>query len=211
MRSSEVQIQVDPSHYDNMNYDSLKRFCSYWHQIYEVISLKPENVLEIGIGNGFVSNYLRKIGLKVTTCDIDYKLNPDIIASVTDLPIDDNRFDVVACFEVLEHIPFPEVYNAIKELARVSKNKVLISVPDSSRRYQFLSQVPKMGVLKFLIPLPRLINKVHVFDGEHYWELSKKGYSLKKFIKLINHCGLEIEKNYRIFENPFHRMFICNI
>lgn len=50
--------QVEPDHYYD-NYDWKGRFCSYWHQINEIIELGPNRVLEIGIGNGFVSKYLK--------------------------------------------------------------------------------------------------------------------------------------------------------
>ena len=53
-----MKPQVEPNHYFNESYNSKERFISYWHQINEIIKLKPKKVLEIGIGNGFVSKYL---------------------------------------------------------------------------------------------------------------------------------------------------------
>jgi len=50
-----MKTQFEPNHYFNEKYDSKSRFISYWHQIYEIVRLRPKNVLEIGIGNGFVS------------------------------------------------------------------------------------------------------------------------------------------------------------
>jgi len=41
---------VWPYHYNN--YDSKERFCSYWHQINEVLSPPSEQILEVGIRNG---------------------------------------------------------------------------------------------------------------------------------------------------------------
>ncbi len=73
--------QVEAAHY-NLKYDSKERFCSYWHQINEITKLKPEKVLEVGIGNGFVSDYLKKRNFNVTTVDIDKDLKPDIVGSV---------------------------------------------------------------------------------------------------------------------------------
>jgi 2-polyprenyl-3-methyl-5-hydroxy-6-metoxy-1,4-benzoquinol methylase len=49
------------------------------------------------------------------------------VADVTDLPFDDDSFDLVLCLEVLEHIPGPEA--AVVELARVCRGDIVISVP----------------------------------------------------------------------------------
>ncbi|MHA1380617.1 MAG: hypothetical protein ACTSRG_19795 [Candidatus Helarchaeota archaeon] len=48
----------------------------------------------------------------------------------------------------------------------------------------------------------------HKFNGEHYWEIGKAGYPLSKIIKDIQKTGFEVEKTYRVFENPYHRFFI---
>jgi hypothetical protein len=55
-----LKPQVEPAHYLK-SYDTKGRFISYWHQIDEIFKLSPENVLEIGIGNRFVSDYLKKL------------------------------------------------------------------------------------------------------------------------------------------------------
>jgi SAM-dependent methyltransferase len=44
-----------------------------------------------------------------------------------ELPFGDQRFDLVVCLEVLEHLPEPE--RALRELRRVSRGGCLISVP----------------------------------------------------------------------------------
>jgi len=49
------------------------------------------------------------------------------VASVTDLPFDDESFDLVLCLEVLEHLANPGA--ALDELARVSRGDVVVSTP----------------------------------------------------------------------------------
>ena len=82
-------------------YDYLSRWVSYWHQIDEVLKMDPKNVLEIGIGNKTVTDYLKKQGVAVTTLDINPKLKPDIVGSVLKIPVADGFFDVILCAEVL--------------------------------------------------------------------------------------------------------------
>ncbi len=203
-----MKLQVEPDHYFNESYDSKERFISYWHQINEVIKLNPERVLEIGIGNGFVSEHLKERKLDVVTLDIDKRLNPDVVGNVLTIPFADNSFDVIACYELLEHLPYENIQKALFEIFRVSKSYAILSLPDVGRVYRFNVQIPKLGEIKRLILLPKFKKPVHSFDGEHYWEIGKAGYPLNKVINDIQRAGFEIVKTYRVFEHPYHRFFI---
>ena len=203
-----MKPQVKPNHYFVNSYDSKGRFISYWYQINEIIKLNPKKVLEIGIGNGFVSKYLKERRVNILTLDIDKRLNPDIVGSVLDVPFPDNSFEVVACYELLEHLQYENFYKALSEIFRVSKSYAILSLPDASRVYRMYLQIPKIGTFKRLILLPRLKNPIHKFNGEHYWEIGKAGYPLSKITKDIEKAGFNINITYRIFENPYHRFFI---
>jgi len=69
-------------------------------------------------------------------------------------------------------------------------------------------QIPKIGEIKKLIPLPRLKKPIHKFDGEHHWEIGKIGYPLDRITNSIKKKGFNIKRTYRIFEHPYHRFFI---
>lgn len=114
------RCQVEPEHYFRDEYDSKQRWMSYWIQINELRKLKPRSILEIGIGNGLVSHYLRQRGFDITTMDIDERLKPDIVGSVLSIPFSSDSFEVVACFEVLEHLPYGDFLTALKEINRIS-------------------------------------------------------------------------------------------
>ncbi|AEM78220.1 class I SAM-dependent methyltransferase [Thermoanaerobacter wiegelii] len=202
-----MKPQVDPGHYFNKSYDTKERFISYWHQINEIMELNPKKVLEIGVGNGFVSKYLKERGVNVVTLDIDERLKPDAVGSVLDIPFSESSFDVVACYEVLEHLPYENFKKALSEIFRVSKSYAILSLPDASRVYRLYVHIPRVGIIKKLIPLPRLRPPVHKFDGEHYWEIGKAGYPLNKITKDIESVGFNIVKTYRVFEYPYHRFF----
>lgn len=66
----------------------------------------------------------------------------------------------------------------------------------------------KLGSFRQLIQMPLRHRRVHYFDGQHYWEIGKVGYSLKTVINDIREVGFEVEKTYRVFENQYHRFFI---
>lgn len=201
------KLQVAANHY-NINYDNQGRFISYWHQINEVLKLKPKTVLEIGIGTSLVSDYLKKQGICVVTVDINLKLRPNIAASILNLPIKGNSFDIVICFQVLEHIPFEYFSPAIGELQRITKKYVLISLPNRKRHFYLCIKIYP-GIqkeLKFTLPylsLPR-----HIFDGEHYWEIGKKGFPLQKVNEIIKQNALQLRRDYRVPEKPLHHIFV---
>ena len=44
--STKVNMKVDPEHYFNEEYDVKGRFVTYWHQINEVKTLNPKDILD---------------------------------------------------------------------------------------------------------------------------------------------------------------------
>lgn len=200
--------QVSPEHYLSDSYDEKGRFASYWHQIYEIRRLAPESILEIGVGNALVSGYLKQRGFNLTTADIDEALKPDHVCSVLELPFTNSKFSVVACFEVLEHLPYEDFAAALAELYRVAAGNVLISLPDATRAYRIDIQVPRVGEFKKLVSFPFVSPPAHEFNGEHYWEIGKAGYPLRRITAAMTAQGFLLEKTYRVFEMPYHRFFV---
>lgn len=200
-------MKTEKESYFEFPYEKKGRFASYWHQIQEIAETGPDTILEIGVGNRFVSNYLTSKGFGVVTMDIKANFHPSICGSIVDTPFKSGCFDVVACYEVLEHLPYKVFPNALKELCRIAKNRVVISVPDSTSMYRFWIQIPKIGDIQKLISLPFKRERLHVFDGEHYWEIGRKGFAVKKIKEHIRACGFKILKTYRVFEF-YHRFFV---
>ncbi len=203
-----MKPQVEPGHYFDKSYDSKERIISYWYQAREIIELNPKKILEIGIGNGFVSQYLKNRKINVMTLDIDERLEPDILGNILDLPFTDGSFDTIASYEVLEHLPYEDAKKALSEIYRVSQKHAIISLPDCTLAYRFCLSIPKIGMINKLIPVPRFKAPQHVFNGQHYWEIGKAGYPLNKIINDIQKTGFDVERTYRLFENPGHRFFI---
>ena len=203
-----MNIQPKSDHYFSKHYDSKGRFCSYWHQIDEILSLQPKEVLEIGIGNGFVSKYLRDRGIDVTSLDIDKTLNPDVVGSVLEIPFNNDSFELVMCCEVLEHLPYKHFSRALSEIFRVSVSYVILSLPDYSRVCRFDIQIPKIAKSKILIPLPCFKPLVRELKGGHYWNIGTAGYPLQKIKKEVRKACFKLEKCYRVFEIPWHRFFV---
>lgn len=80
--------------------------------------------LDVATGGGHVARRLREVGLEVVTCDPAPGMRADVTCSAESLPFADDAFDVVACRTAAHH--FTDVRGAVRELARVSGDRVLI-------------------------------------------------------------------------------------
>jgi len=204
-----MEKQVEAEHYRFDHYMKLPRWDSLWHQLNVVHSLNAESVLEIGPGPGYFKILGECLGIPVETVDLDPDLKPDYVASVTTLPLAENTFDLVCAFQVLEHLPFDIALIALNEMARVARNYVVISLPDSRRTWRYSLHLPTLGERNVLFRRPQLSAPVHRFDGQHYWEINKRGYELKKVIaSFLSFNTLHLERTFRPYENPYHRFFI---
>ena len=205
--------QVSKSHYSFDNYYHRDRWSSLWLQLHEVINLAPSSVLEIGPGLGLFKNLASFFGINIKTLDIDTNLCPDYVASVFNLPFSDNEFDAVGAFQMLEHLPYVDTLQAFHEICRVANKHVILSLPDAKIVWPQRLVLPKIGVFQFFIPRPTLSPVQHEFDGEHYWEINKKGYPLKKIIYDLSSVSspFQLTRTYRNPQFPYHRFFVFSV
>ena len=203
-----MKKQVDKKHYNFNSYCFEGRFVSYWYQLKEIFALSPSSILEIGPGDRVFENYIKNnSNIEYRSLDIAEDLHPDIIANIENIPLEDNSFDIVCAFEVLEHLPFEKLSQVLQELKRVTKKYVIISVPHWGRHFALELKLPFFRQIRlqykfFWWPIK------HKFNGQHYWEIGKKGYSLKKVKKIIEEEGLNIKKDYVVFNSPYHHFFV---
>lgn len=113
---------------------------NYHNQMLSLISsLDVNSILDAGCGEGFILKilYENKIGKKLEGIEysndalkIGKGLHPYLNlkkGSIYSLSYKNDQFDIVLCTEVLEHLEDP--VKALKEIERVSKKYVLITVP----------------------------------------------------------------------------------
>ena len=112
----------------------------YKELISSIKDLGIESALDVGCGEGFTLNKLleNNIGKRLEgvdfqkiAIDIGKKLHPELIlkqGNIYKLEYKNNSFDLVMETEVLEHLEDPK--KGLKELIRVSKKYLLLSVPN---------------------------------------------------------------------------------
>ncbi len=125
------------------NRNPLQRFLIwYFHRrVAELVAAsRAGTMLDVGCGEGFTIERLLRVNghLSIQGLDADAralaeakKKHPHIffqLGDIGELPFDDERFELVLCLEVLEHLrePLP----ALEELRRVSSRHCVISVPN---------------------------------------------------------------------------------
>jgi len=189
--------QVAGERHYRRNYMTLLRAITIWHQADKVASCLGDTggtVLEIGPGAGLSSWFLRSWGYSVFTFDIDASIRPMVVADVRSLPVIDSTFDCVMAAEVLEHLPFDQFQPALREIARVTRRFALVTLPAPFAGIAALFNFPFLRPFGLRAGLPYRVR--HKFDGQHYWELGKTGYSLRRVLQEIEACGFSVKESY---------------
>lgn len=188
------------------------RIFSYAHQIDAALSIEPRTILEVGVGRGVVAAALRAMGIEVTTIDIQPELQPDLVGSVIKLPIEDETFDVAICCQVLEHLPFANFGGSLRQLRRVARQAVILSLPDAMPHYEIRLSLPRLRPLQWTGTRRRepghdWRKRKWESDG-HYWEIGYRETPLKVVRARIVESGLKIQRSWRVPEWPFYHFFV---
>lgn len=207
-RGADRERGLGRSEYFSNSYFTLPVLFSQMMQTRMIHELKLKSVLEIGTANGFVSDFLRKSGLEITTADINADLLPDICAPLSELPsMVDRKFDCIMCCEVLEHMPLEDLdFNL--DVLRSLGDRLFMTLPNSFANFGFgcVAKLPR--VRPFLLGLHLNLPKKKKLEGTpHFWEV---GYSrecsrgnivrrLKQRYKRVTHKRLAMNPDHYYF------------
>lgn len=202
-RTATPQVAVE--HYAWLAYNDRPRWGSYWHQIHEVLRPQPGSCLIVGKGESTIEDALEHAGVAVTTCDIDPALDPDVVGDVRALPFEDASFDVVLCAQVLEHLEFEAFPRCLRELRRVSRDRVVLSLPRTGRSWELTLRVPFLPQLH--VGGRFWARTRHRFDGQHYWELGARDYPRRAVEREIR-AVFAIEREFPVPDNAYHYFYV---
>lgn len=125
---------------ENFNEDyfsTIKSFSDDKRAIYYLKFFKPRNALDVGCGVGNLVWGFSKAGVDVEGNDIsESAINraPSEIKSllkvgdILNLDYPDNKFDLVNCSDVLEHIPLEESAKVIQNLYRITNRWLVLNI-----------------------------------------------------------------------------------
>ena len=201
-----MPVQVSPQHYEFHKYDHFERWSSYWYQIRAALAVRPRTVLEIGSGTGVFRSYLEGRGVKVEALDVDATRRPDHVADVSDLDATlpaGLRFDCVAAFQVLEHLPYDRFEACLSGLARRAAPWCLLSLPYHGVQLRCAVNVAGVRVSRGVsLPFPWKLK----FTGEHHWELGWE-HPIRAVTRTIARHFEVVERGF-VPENPYHYLWV---
>lgn len=147
----------------------------------------PQNIIELGAGEGYITSVIatKFPQSQIISSDVDNKelksRNHNLknfknikleIVDAKKINHPNNKFNLIVCSEVLEHIPEPQL--ALQEIYRTTNKWALISVPNEPIFH--LLNLLRGKYIRTLGNYPDHIN---------HW-------SKKAFIKFINNVGFKI-------------------
>lgn len=192
----------------------LSAFVNAYYQYRDLQKLAEiGRVLLVGPGQGLATEVLRWRSYRVTTLDIDETFRPDVVGSVHDMRMfEDKEFDAVVASHVLEHLPEPYLNRALEEIARVARY-ALIYLPVHGAHLQFrvrsnFREVDLSVILdiynRFATPdgvTPRYM------EGQHYWEVGMRGFRKADIIERMARF-FDVLDNYRNKDWPSSQNFV---
>lgn len=196
------------TYYKQIKYN---RWISYYWQMQYISECRPDSILELGVGDGIVSSTLRAMGYSIVTCDISRDVAADVTADIRDLPFKDDSFDLIASFQVLEHLEYDHFSPCLRSFRRIARKHVLLSLPQGRKYFDFRVHLPWMkkeayfGMFRDIQrypPYPKPAGR------SHYWEIGVQGYPLKRIETDIERAGLRIVVSRTIPQNTYHRFFV---
>ena len=179
--------------------------------INQTISLNGLKVLDVGCGGGLLAEAFESMGASVTAIDVTEanievaKLHAKktgktisyMMTRAEDLAIKEpESFDVVACLEVIEHVPDPgQLIDACAKLLK-PKGAMFLSTLNRNPR-SFVTAI--LGAEYIFNILPK---------GTHEWNKFIKPSELEKYMRT---AGIKLKESKGMFYNPiFHTAQLNN-
>ncbi len=210
------ETQVDNTHYKFQTYSSERRFISYYHQVKNVFRFieldGARRILVIGKGDGVVPKILEAyselfgLDLVIDTFDFAADLNPTYVGDIVEInTIVQEKYDVVVCCQMLEHIPFAQALDAMKHIRNITKFAV-ISLPYKAFTIRGSLKVPVLPEFDFCIKIP-IIRKKGMVDERHYWELGCS-ISVSDYKQKLEEVGYTVVDSYILKKHGNHYFLV---
>ena len=188
--------------------------------------------MEVGPGAKYLQILLKEIGYEdIITIDAQQDVYPDILCDIR--TVDERKyvrqFDLIACFQLLEHIPYEDFLRVLDKFYVMSKKYVFISVPFAGIHIYINFPIFRLFniVLRKCLNKPKKVdlNKGRIFTipyrglparkyreefkrefafAIHYWEIGRNGLTKKQFLRDIHDAGFQVDLQFHNILYPYH-------
>lgn len=190
--------------------------CGIWLQRKSILLKLLEKkglTLDLGCGDGYFTDLLKRKDNRVVSVDIDKKNiirnSLFIIADAQDLPFKSHIFDQIVLTDVLEHIQNDK--KSVEDIDRILKKNGSIALTIPTNNFKF----PRFCFMRYVCPSEKwLMNSFgHVRNGYKLEEIEElfNNFSIERKIYFVNKIGelmfdLEYSKLY-VLKNIFLKGF----
>ncbi len=138
--------------YEQHNWESLDtaRLMPKIQKVLENIPADVHTIIDIGCGNGVITNELGKkynvLGVDRSRRALEFVQTPKLEASCDAVPVE-GPYDMVFSSELLEHLPEQVFTDTIKEFKRLSGKYIFITVPNGENPNKLSIRCPSCGYI----------------------------------------------------------------
>jgi len=178
--------------------------------IYKYMKEFPNpKIIEVGKGNGFVSDLFKKANFNYLTFDINGNLEPDIEGNILEFSnVIPFKADIVVACEILEHLPFEMFEKSLLEISKGTNKYTIITLPDFKKYFGFNIQIRLPKIKVFSIPLFIKLRRNKILGNGHFWEIDYDESSKRKNIEGTIKKYFTILEKGKFHTNPYHNFYI---
>ena len=145
-------ILSNPAYYEQFDWEKSDLGIHLRDKIEKIFELMPPyvgTIIDIGCGDGTITNRLAK-KYKVTGVDrsanaLKFVSTKKILSSSDEIDVPDTASDMVLSSELLEHLEDRVFYGTIKEMKRISRKYIFLTIPNNEVLEKDFIKCPNCG------------------------------------------------------------------
>lgn len=182
--------------------------------IQSIIPGSVETILDVGCGNGLITNKLATkyhiFGLDRSQTALRFLTVPKVNASANNLPFKNNSFDLLFSSELLEHLNADTLSASVEDIQRVSNSYLIISVPNQEMLRKNSLKCPACGLIFNVSYHLQSFSKtrlMNLFSEFECIDIQEIGLKWRRYIPFLLNIRQKLGNGW--FKISPHRQVMC--